>query len=400
MLTSEIAQRAGLPADEASDDGGMHIELSAAQKAAQRQFRHFVADQIAPHADLWDRQERVPMATIDELRSHGYLGAPLPQAVGGGGMDAITYGLLTEELARGCSSVRSLLTVHDMVAITLARWGSPRLQAEILPLLASGERLAALAVSEPDVGSDPASVETEAFRENDTFVLRGLKKWTTFGQIADFFLVLARSENGLAAFLVNADASGFSRRPIEGMTGTRASLLAELELDDCRIPADHLLGRMGFGLSHVVGGTALDHGRYSVAWGSVGIAQACLDACLDYTAERHQGGKPIRDHQLVRRKLTEMIADTRAARLLCYRAAHLRRNRDPGAVPETWIAKYFASRAVVRAANAAVQLHGAHGLHETSPVGRYLRDAKVMEVIEGSTQIQQTFIPDFPLSEL
>ncbi|MEM7352906.1 MAG: acyl-CoA dehydrogenase family protein [Acidobacteriota bacterium] len=378
----------------------MQVELSAAETAARGRFREFVRDRIAPYADRWDRQEKVPRATIDELRQRGYLGAPLSEQVGGRGMDAVTYGLLTEELARGCSSVRSLLTVHDMVALTLARWGSPRLKAELLPRLARGERLGALAVSEPNVGSDAASVETEAREEDGGVVLRGRKKWTTFGQIADVFLVLARGERGLAAYLVEADAPGLSRRPIAGMTGTRASLLAEIELDDCRIPADHLLGRVGFGLSHVIGGTALDHGRYSVAWGSVGIAQACLDACLDYTAERQQGGAPIRDHQLVRRQLTEMIASTRAARLLCYRAAHLRRQLDPGAAPETWIAKYFASRTAVRAANAAVQLHGAYGLSESSPVGRYLRDAKVTEVIEGSTQIQQIFIPEFVLPEL
>ncbi len=378
----------------------MQVELSASQEAARSQFRDFVSARIGPNSDLWDRQERVPMELIDELRKSGYLGAPLSPELGGGGMDAITYGLLTEELARGCSSVRSLLTVHDMVAIALARWGSPRLKAEVLPRLASGEQLGALAISEPDVGSDVGGVETAARREGEEFVLTGVKKWTTFGQIADVFLVLARCGEDLAAFLVNAETPGCSRQPIRGMTGTRASLLAEIKLDGCRVPADHLLGKIGFGLSMVVGGTALDHGRYSVAWGSVGIAQACLDASLDYTAERHQGGGPIRDHQLVRRKLTEMIADTRAARLLCYRAGHLRRIGDPAAGSETWVAKYFASRAAVRAANSAVQLHGAHGLNDASPVGRYLRDAKVMEVIEGSTQIQQTFIPDFPLPDL
>lgn len=379
---------------------GMSVELSAAETAARQRFRGFVQTHITPYADAWDREERVPMEFIDKLRGQGYLGAPLDPEVGGGGMDAITYGLLTEELARGCSSVRSLLTVHDMVAITVARWGSEALQSEILPAMARGATLGALAVSEPGVGSDAGSVETEARFQGDEIVLNGHKKWTTFGQIADVFLVLAKCEKGLAAFLVPADAPGCSRRPIHGMTGTRASRLAEIMLDNCRIPAHHLLGRVGFGLSYVVGGTALDHGRYSVAWGSVGIAQACLDACLDYTADRHQGGKAIRDHQLVRRKLTEMIAQTRAARLLCYRAGHLRRSRDPGASPETWVAKYFASRVASQAANDAVQLHGANGLSEDYPVGRYLRDAKVVEVIEGSTQIQQTFIPDFVLPEL
>ncbi len=382
-----------------NEDQGMRIELSAAQQASRQQFRDFVSAEIVPHADLWDRQERLPASIIEEVKRRGYLGAPLSPEVGGGGMDAITYGLLTEELARGCSSVRSLLTVHDMVSVALQRWGSAALKADVLPQLARGERLAAFALSEPTIGSDAASVTTEARFEGDDVILSGTKKWITFGQIADLFLVLARAEGGLAALLVDADTPGLSRRPIQGMVGTRAAQLAELTFDDCRVPVGRLLGRVGFGLSHVAA-TALDQGRYSVAWGAVGIAQASLDACLDFTAERRQFGVRLNEHQLVRRKLTGMIADTRAARLLCYRAGHLRRAGDPGAVPETLIAKYFASRAAVRAAGDAVQLHGATGLSEACPVARYLRDAKVTEVIEGSTQIQQILIPKYPLEEL
>lgn len=378
---------------------GMHLELSAAQKEARQRFRGFVGQYIGPDAGLWDRQGRLPLEIIDRLRAEGYLGAPLPREAGGGGMDAITYGLLTEELARGCSSVRSLLTVHDMVSLAVLRWGSRRLKDDVVPSMARAERLAALALSEPNIGSDGASVETEARTDGDAYVLQGRKKWITFGQVADLFLVLARCDGKPVAFLVPAETPGLSRRPIRGMTGTRASLLAELELEACRVPADHLVGRVGFGFSHVVS-TALDHGRYSVAWGAVGIAQACLDACLDYSAQRRQFGVELREHQLIQRQLTEMIASTRAARLLCFRAGHLRRMRDPGAVPETMIAKYFASRTATRAANDAVQLHGANGLSEEYPVERYLRDARVTEIIEGSTQIQQISIPQYPLEEL
>ena len=377
----------------------MHLELSAAQQQARREIRGFVQEHIQPHADDWDRQERLPSELIDELRSRGYLGAPLPPEVGGGGMEAITYGLLTEEIGRGCSSARSLLTVHDMTTVAVSRWGHEDVKRDLVPRMARAEVLCAFALTEPEIGSNAAGVTTEARRDGGDFVLDGCKKWITFGQIADFFLVFARCDDKVSAFLMGADTPGLSRRPITGMTGTRAAHLAELELDGCRVPATHLVGRVGFGLSYVAS-TGLDLGRYSVAWGSIGIAQACLDACLDYTSERIQFGVPLNKHQLVRRKLTEMIANTRAARLLCYRAGHLRRSKDPDTVPETLIAKYFASRAANRIADDAVQLHGANGLSDGYPVARYQRDAKVMEVIEGSSQIQQITIPKFPLPEL
>ena len=376
----------------------MQLALTDAQKEARLSFRDFVRDKIVPFAGQWDREGRIPFQIVDELRRRGYIGAPLPAKSGGGDMDPITYGLLTEEIAKGCSSVRSLLTVHDMVTLAISRWGNQELKAKV-SAGAKGELLCALALSEPEAGSDAAGVRTEARLEGDEYILTGRKKWITFGQIAHLFLVLARYDGQLAAFTVPADSPGFVRRPLEGVVGTRASLLAELEFNQCRIPRHCLTGRVGFGLSHVVS-TALDHGRYSVAWGSVGIAQACLDACLTYTASRRQFGVELRRHQLVQRKLTNMIADTRAARLLCYRAGYLRQIGDPDATAETLIAKYFSSRVAVRAANDAVQLHGANGLTEEFQVERYLRDAKVMEIIEGSTQIQQMTIATSPVGEL
>jgi alkylation response protein AidB-like acyl-CoA dehydrogenase len=380
-------------------DEGMRVELSGAQMEARLRFRRFAQEHVAPHADRWDREERVPPELVGRLREHGYLGSPLPADVGGGGLGPVTYGLLTEELARGCSSVRSLLTVHDMVALAVWRWGGRELKAKVGPAVARGESLCALALSEPEAGSDAAGVQTEARASGGGYVLRGRKKWITYGQIADLFLALTRCEGKLTAFLVPADAEGLSRRPLRGIVGTRASLLAELEFDECFVPASHLVGRIGFGLSHVVG-AALDHGRYSVAWGAVGIAQACLDACLRYTSSRRQFGVELSQHQLVQRKLTNMITDTRAARLLCYRAGYMRQVGDPGAASETLVAKYFASKAAVRAANDAVQLHGANGLTEDYPVARYLRDARVTEIIEGSTQIQQVNIARNPPGEL
>jgi glutaryl-CoA dehydrogenase (non-decarboxylating) len=375
------------------------VELSAEQRAARAEFRAFTAAEIAPHADRWDREEAIPPELIDRLRQRGYLGSNVAAEHGGLGRDMISYGLLTEEIARGCSSVRSLLTVHDMVAHAIQRWGSREHKERYLPRMARGELLGALALSEPNAGSDAKSIETTAEAEGDAWVLNGRKKWTTFGQIASLFLVFAQVGGQPAAFLVEREAPGLTVRPLKGIVGTRASMLAELTFTDCRIPKGQLVSRPGFGISHVAA-AALEQGRYSVAWGAVGIAQACLDACRTYAAERRQFGAPLADHQLIRAMLTDMIVDVRAARLLCLRAGWLRANSDPGAFMETMAAKYFASRVATRVANDAVQIHGANGLSESYPVARYLRDAKVTEIIEGSTQIQQITIPLFEFQEL
>jgi glutaryl-CoA dehydrogenase (non-decarboxylating) len=376
----------------------LKLELTADQRAARDEFCAFAAAEIAPHADRWDREAAIPATVIDALRERGYLGSNVPAEYGGIGRDMITYGLLTEEIARACSSVRSLLTVHDMVAHAIGRWGSREQKERFLPALARGEILGALGLSEPNAGSDAQSVETTASEAGDHWVLDGQKKWTTFGRIAGLFLVLAQCEGKPTAFLVERESPGLAVRPLEGVWGTRASMLAELSFDGCRVPKAHLVGRIGFGLSHVIA-AALEHGRYSVAWGAVGIGQACLDACRAYTAERRQFGVPLADHQLIRRMLTDMIVNVRAARLLCLRAGWLRDQRDPGAFMETMAAKYFASTMAVRAANDAVQIHGANGLSDDYPVGRYLRDARVTEIIEGSTQIQQITLPLFDFQE-
>jgi glutaryl-CoA dehydrogenase (non-decarboxylating) len=374
------------------------LELSAEQRAARAEFRAFTAAEIAPHADRWDREEAIPRELIDRLRQRGYLGSNVSPEFGGRGRDMITYGLLTEEIARGCSSVRSLLTVQDMVAHAIQRWGSREHKEQYLPRLALGELLGGLALSEPNAGSDAKGIETTAAEAGDSWVLNGRKKWTTFGQIAELFLVFAKVDGQPAAFLVERSAPGLTVSPLRGIVGTRAAMLAELEFADCRIPKGQIVSRPGFGISHVAA-AALEQGRYSVAWGAVGIAQACLDASRTYAAERRQFGAPLANHQLIRAMLTDMIVDVRAARLLCLRAGWLRAAGDPGSFMETMAAKYFASRVATRAANDAVQIHGANGLSESYPVARYLRDARVTEIIEGSTQIQQITLPLFEFQE-
>jgi alkylation response protein AidB-like acyl-CoA dehydrogenase len=332
------------------------------------------------------------------MARRGYWGAVLPKEYGGLDLDMISYGLLAEELARGSSSVQCLLTVHTMVSRALLRWGSRQQKEGLLPALASGGLLAAFALSEPNVGSDAKSVETTATPSGDGYVLDGRKRWITSGQLAGLFLVVARCEGQPTAFLVRRGTPGLTVKPIRGMFGSRASMLAELHLDGCRVAKEDVVGRIGFGFSHVAS-AALDHGRYSVAWGCVGIAQACLEASLEYAGERRQFGACLKDHQLIQQMISGMITNLKAARLLCLQAGYLRDAGDPRAIMETSIAKYFASTAAAKAAGDAVQIHGANGCSGDYPVQRYLRDAKVMEIIEGSSQMQQVTISQYGFQE-
>ena len=376
----------------------MKIELTPKQQESREAFRDFAEREIAPHADQYDESEQTPSDLIEKLARQGYLGAVLPERNGGMGLDMITCGLLNEEVGRACSSVRSLLTVHGMVSLVLQRWGSTEQKEVWLPHLASGAGIAALGLTEPNVGSNAKSVETTATPSGDCFLLNGQKKWVTFGQIADVFLIFAQSDGKPSAFLVERKTPGLSIKPIRGMLGVRGSMLAELYLEDCCISRKNLVGQVNFGFSHVAA-TALDYGRYSVAWGCVGIGQACVEACLRYTDVRRQFGAYLREHQLIQQMLTEMITNVKAARLLCYQAGYLKDAGDLRSIMETSIAKYFASRMAFKAANDAVQIHGANGCSREYSVQRYLRDAKIMEIIEGSTQMQQINIARYIFQE-
>jgi alkylation response protein AidB-like acyl-CoA dehydrogenase len=371
--------------------------LTSAWREAERQrmnraaFRAFADEAIVPFADAYDRDQRLPSELVAELGQRGYLGALVPESAGGPGLDMLTFGALHEEIGRGCSSVRSLLTVHSMVAYAITRWGTPEQRTRWLRRLGTGDVVGAFALSEPEVGSDARSIETTATATANGFVLHGRKKWITAGQIADLFLIFARSERGICAFLVERGTPGFSTRPIQNVLGTRASMLAEIHLDNCTIPTANLLGPQGFGLASVAT-SALDIGRYSVAVGCVGIGQACLEASLAYASARRQGGAYLKDHQLVSAMISDMLVNVRAARLLCEKAGRSKEVGHPETIMDTMIAKYFASTVAARAANDAVQIHGANGCSDDYSVARYYRDAKIMEIIEGSTQIQQVYI--------
>ena len=373
----------------------LNYGLSEAHLKAQAEFQDFTKKYIDPFADQWDREEIYPQIVIEALAEAGYLGATTSKNYGGSAMDPITFGLLCEELGKSSFSLISLLTVHNMVCQVITKWGSNKQREGWLPKLTSGRTLAAFALSEPDIGSDPNSIETTASLINEeNYLLNGKKKWISCGQIADLFLVFAKCEGQLTAFLLNRCTPGFNLKPIQGMYGFRSAMLAELSFDNCCVNKENIVGKRGFGFSHI-GSTALDHGRYCIAWGCVGLGQACLDASLSYAAKRKQFGVYLHKHQLIQQMIANMTTNLRAARALCLHAAYLKLRNEPDLIMETSIAKYFASQMALNAANDTVQIHGANGCSSEYSVQRYLRDAKITEIIEGSSQMQQIIISQY-----
>lgn len=372
----------------------MRLELTPEQQTARDQFRAFATEFIAPRAATFDREEALPLDIIQAVGAQGWLGALVPRAYGGNEMGAITCGLLHEEVGAACGSVRSLLTVHGMVAHTLARWGSAALKEWWLPRMATGAVIGAFCLTEPQAGSDANAIEMQAVLQGDTYLLSGTKKWVTFGQIADVLLVFARTAGQPVAFLVERQTPGLTTIPVHGLLGLRGSMTAELRFRDCQVPKAQVLGKIGFGYDAVLS-SALDHGRYTVAWGCVGLIRACLEATLAYSKTRKQFGVYLKEHQLIQQLVTQMVTALQAARLLGYQAGYSKEVGSPNSVMETFIAKYFASTAAMQSASHAVQVHGALGCSGEYPVQRYFRDAKIMEIIEGSTQIQQIAIATY-----
>ena len=351
----------------------------------------FVDAAIGARADEFDRASELPADVLAAIAHAGLLGATIPAAQGGLGLNPRGFGEVCEALGRASASVLSLITVHVMVSSALLRWGNASQKQRWLPRLASGELVGAFALSEADAGSDANGVRTTLTIQGDEVVVDGCKTWISFGRIAGLFLVVGQLEGRVAAILVERSTPGITIEPIDDVAGFRAGMLAEVRFADCRVPRANLLGSADFVLSQIVG-SVLDHGRYSIAWGAVGLAQACLQASVEYAATRQQFGRPLQEFQLVQQMLTDMMVETRAARLMCLDAAAARTYRSPDMIVRTTAAKYFAARAADRAAASAVQIHGANGFSAKYPVQRFQRDARVFGVIEGTTQIQQVLI--------
>ncbi|MFF8443736.1 acyl-CoA dehydrogenase family protein [Streptomyces californicus] len=373
----------------------MDLALSEEQEAVRKLAEDFVAREVAPHVVDWDRAEDVDRSIVRKLGDVGFLGLTVPEEYGGSGGDHLSYCLVTEELGRGDSSVRGIVSVSlGLVAKTVAAWGSEEQRRAWLPRLTSGEAIGCFGLTEPGTGSDAGNLATRAVRDGGDYVVNGAKTFITNGTWADVVLLFARTgeapgHRGVSAFLVPADTPGLTRRTIHGKLGLRGQATAELVLEDVRIPASALLGPAGKGFSIAM--SALAKGRMSVAAGCVGIAQAALDAAVRYAGEREQFGKAIAGHQLVQELLSDIAVDVDAARLLTWRVADLiDRGREFATAASQ--AKLFASEAAVRCANNALQVFGGYGYIDEYPVGKLLRDARVMTLYEGTSQIQKLII--------
>jgi alkylation response protein AidB-like acyl-CoA dehydrogenase len=372
----------------------VNLELSEEQAAVKELARDFTAREISPHAVEWDRAESVDRGIVKKLGDVGFLGLTIPEQYGGSGGDHLAYCLVTEELGRGDSAVRGIVSVSlGLVAKSIAYWGDEPQKERWLPLLTSGEAVGCFGLTEPGTGSDAANLTTRAVRDGDDYVITGSKMFITNGTWADVVLLFARTggegHRGVSAFLVPADTPGLTRREIHGKLGLRGQATAELVLDEVRVPAAAMLGPAGKGFS--VAMSALAKGRMSVAAGCVGIAQACLDAAVAYAGQREQFGAPIAGRQLVQELLADIAVDVDAARLLTWRVADLIDRGLPFAT-ESSVAKLYASEAAVRCANNALQVFGGYGYIDEYPAGKLLRDARVMTLYEGTSQIQKLLI--------
>ncbi|MGF1660873.1 MAG: acyl-CoA dehydrogenase family protein [Kineosporiaceae bacterium] len=366
---------------------------SAAVVVDRASARRFVDEHVIPRAGEWEREQHIPDPVLDAVAAAGLWAPFLPERFGGRNQNMVTFGEVHEEVGRGCSSLRSLLTVHSMVSWAVWRFGTEGQRADWVPALASGAALGAFCLTEPGAGSDAAGISSTVVPDGDGWRLDGHKKWITNGQRADVLLVFARLDSAVVALLVPRDADGVHVIPMTDVLGTRAAMLAGIRFQGVRLPAEALLGPRGFTSGMVLTGV-LDIGRYSVACGSVGIVQGCLEASADYSDQRVVAGSRLSERQLIRAHLSDMVTDARAGRLLCAEAGRLKDAADPRTVMATWIAKYFASTAAARHASSAVQVHGANGFGPEYPVARMYRDAKVMEIIEGSNEIQRETIAD------
>jgi len=372
----------------------MDFTLTSEQELIRRSAREFCDREIVPNARDWDRSERMDEGIVPKLAEIGFLGCALPEEYGGMGLDTISYCLVMEELGRADSSVRGIVSVNNGLAgKTIAKWGTDEQKRQWLPGLASGETLGCYGLTEPGSGSDPASLVTRATRDGGEWVIDGSKIFITLGSWAGVALVFARSggegPRGITCFLVPTGSPGFSARKIDGKLGLRAQDTAELFFDSVRVPDSARLGDEGAGFK--VAMSALDNGRISLAAGAVGLAQACVDASVAYATERQQFGKPLAQFQLIQELIAEMAVETEAARMLAWRAAALA-DRGESFTLAASQAKYYASEVAVRAANAALQVHGGYGYVDEFPVARYLRDARVLTLYEGTSQIQKLLI--------
>ena len=375
----------------------MDFELNETQRLIKDTAAEFAQRRIVPVARENDEKEIYPADIVREMGELGMFGGPIPEEYGGAGLDYISYAIMNEEISKACSSVRTVLSVQlSLVATTILKWGSEAQKKKYLPKLCAAEWIGCFGLTEPDVGSDAQHLKTFAEKTSGGWKLSGQKIWISNGGVAQLALVIAQTDREnprkMAAFLVETDLPGFEAKTMHGKLGLRSSNTAELFLANVEVPDDALMGEVGDGFK--VAMSALDNGRYSVGAGCLGIAQGSLEASVTYAKERHTFGKPIAAHQLVQDMIARMVVDIDASRLLLYRAGELKNAGKPN-TRETSIAKYYCSEAALRCANDAIQIHGGMGYSNEYPVERYMRDARVATIYEGTSQIQKLIIAGY-----
>jgi len=367
--------------------------LTDEQKARHAEFKDFVSSNVEPFANEWDREERIPDPVISMLAKSGCLGCTLPKEYGGQGWDLVTFGLLNEALGKGSSSLTGVLTVQAMVSMALLKWGTRAQKERWLPPLATGEMIGAFALTEPGAGSALQSLVTEFTRDSgsDSLTLNGNKRWISCAQLAGVFLVFGNLEQRSVACLVPRETPGLEIGPIHDLMGFRSAGLAQLTFHDVKVPSANIVGRPGFALSHVAP-VGLQYGRISTACSGLGLLRGCFEESIAYAAVRKIEEKTVGEIGMIRSLIARMGSDLEAGSFLCHSACRSEQDHLPEAFEKTLTAKYFTSRAAVRAASDAVQIRGASGCHESSPVSRYYRDSKIMEIIEGTTQIHEELL--------
>jgi alkylation response protein AidB-like acyl-CoA dehydrogenase len=378
----------------------MDLRLTDEQREFKKAARDFLEAEVVPHRQRWDREEAVDPAIAAKMGEIGFFGITIPEQYGGLGGDWITYCIGMEELGRADSAVRGIVSVSaGLVGKVILAHGSEEQKQRWLPGIADGTTVGCFALTEPDHGSDPAHLKTRARRDGDDWVISGSKIFITNATIADIALVFARTGTGtgtdaeagrgISAFLVPTGAPGFRRTLIHGKLGLRGQTTAELSFDSIRVPASAMVGEQGNGFRYAM--ESLDKGRISVAAGCTGIIAACLETAAGYATARQQFGKPIAAYQLIQDMIAEISVDADAARLLTWRAADLVQHGEPFSVPASK-AKLFASEAAVKAANLTIQVLGGYGYIDEYPAQKLMRDARVMTLYEGTSQIQKLLI--------
>ena len=373
----------------------MDFDLTPEQQSIRQTAREFTDAEVVERARENDRNEHFDLDLVAKIAKQGYLGAIVPKEYGGAGLDYVTFGLVTEEIGRGCSAMRTVISVQtSLVCSAILKWGTEAQKQRYLPLLCSGEWLGCFGLTEPDTGSDAANQKTRATKIDGGWSITGNKMWISMGNHAKLAMIFAQTDptlghRGIACFLVETDHPGFSAQAIHHKLGLRGSDTASLALDAVEVPDEALMGSVGDGFKIAM--SSLDSGRYSVAAGCVGVCQGSLEASVEYSKTREQFGRPIAAFQLVQAMLAEIRVSTEAARLLVLRAGHVKDRGRPSTI-ETSIAKWYATEAAVRCANTAIQVHGGSGYVDDHPVERYLRDVRVTTLYEGTSQIQQLII--------